>query len=174
MTPPPLCPHQECSPSLCPEPLAPHPPSPYWRMSARLTPSSRPLPSLFVAFLPFFVLPWPSPIRVINVIIIDMTGAAPPERQTVYYAHTCRAVVATHELYMQEGDHTFIRPLLPLYDAVRTLAPPGDAETCALIGVRNKVRTINEFRHTDLRLVVHSGQRSRVAGCSREWRCCWR
>ena len=39
-------------------------------MSARLAPSSRPLPSLFVAFLPFFVLPWPSPLRVINVIII--------------------------------------------------------------------------------------------------------
>ena len=39
-------------------------------MSARLAPSSRPLPSLFVAFLPIFVLPWPSPLRVINVIII--------------------------------------------------------------------------------------------------------
>ena len=39
-------------------------------MSARLAPSSRPLPSLFVAFLSFFVLPWPSPLRVINVIII--------------------------------------------------------------------------------------------------------
>ena len=46
-------------------------------MSARLAPSSRPLPSLFVAFLPFFVLPWPSPLRVINVIIIihDSTDA---------------------------------------------------------------------------------------------------
>ena len=39
-------------------------------MSARLAPSSRPLPLLFVAFLSFFVLPWPSPLRVINVIII--------------------------------------------------------------------------------------------------------
>ena len=39
-------------------------------MSARLAPSSRPLPSLFVAFLSFFVFPWPSPPRVINVIII--------------------------------------------------------------------------------------------------------
>ena len=52
--------------------------------------------------------------------------AAPPQRQTVYYTHTGRTVVATHELYMQQGDHTFIRPLLPLYDAVRALAPPGD------------------------------------------------
>ena len=39
-------------------------------MSARLAPSSRPLPLLFVAFLSFFVFPWPSPLRVINVIII--------------------------------------------------------------------------------------------------------
>ena len=43
-------------------------------LSARLAPSSRPLPSLFVAFLPFFVLPWPSPLRVINVIIIILQG----------------------------------------------------------------------------------------------------
>ena len=38
-------------------------------MSARLAPSSRPLPSLFVAFLSFFVFPWPSPLRVIIIII---------------------------------------------------------------------------------------------------------
>ena len=41
-------------------------------MSARLAPSSRPLPSLFVAFLSFFVFPWPSPPRVINAIIIGI------------------------------------------------------------------------------------------------------
>ena len=46
-------------------------------MSARLAPSSRPLPSLFVAFLPFFVFPWPSPLRVINVIIIAQALLAP-------------------------------------------------------------------------------------------------
>ena len=46
-------------------------------MSARLAPSSRPLPSLFVAFLPFFVFPWPSPLRVINVIIIILLQGAP-------------------------------------------------------------------------------------------------
>ena len=35
-----------------------------------------PLPLLFVAFLSFFVFPWPSPLRVINVIIIIITHAA--------------------------------------------------------------------------------------------------
>ena len=40
-------------------------------MSARLAPSSRPLPSLFVAFLFLFVFPRPSPPWVINVIIIE-------------------------------------------------------------------------------------------------------
>ena len=87
----------------------------------------------------------------------DMTfrlRETPPQRQTVYYAHTGRAVVATHELFMEVGDHTFIRPLLPLYDAVRALAPPWDTETCALIRVGNKVRTINEPWNTELRLVV--------------------
>ena len=39
-------------------------------MSARLAPSSRPLPLLFVAFLFLFVFPRPSPPWVINVIII--------------------------------------------------------------------------------------------------------
>ena len=39
-------------------------------MSARLAPSSRPLPLLFVAFLFLFVFTWPSPPGVINVIII--------------------------------------------------------------------------------------------------------
>ena len=39
------------------------------RMSARLAPSSRPLPLLFVAFLSLFVCPRPSPPWVINVII---------------------------------------------------------------------------------------------------------
>ena len=43
------------------------------RMSARLAPSSRPLPLAFVAFLSFFVFPWPSPLRVINVIIITFS-----------------------------------------------------------------------------------------------------
>jgi hypothetical protein len=54
---------------VCPRPRPPS--SLCWRMSARLAPSSRPLPSLFVAFLSFFVFPWPSPPRVINVIIIN-------------------------------------------------------------------------------------------------------
>ena len=40
------------------------------RMSARLAPSSRPLPLLFIAFLSFFVFPWPSHLRVINVFIV--------------------------------------------------------------------------------------------------------
>ena len=39
-------------------------------MSARLAPSSRPLPLLFVALLFLFVFPRPSPPWVINVIII--------------------------------------------------------------------------------------------------------
>ena len=47
-----------------------HPSSPCWRMSARLAPSSRPLPLLFVAFLSLFVFPWLSLLWVINVIII--------------------------------------------------------------------------------------------------------
>ena len=41
-------------------------------MSARLAPSSRPLPLLFVAFLFLFVFPRPSPPWVINVIIIRL------------------------------------------------------------------------------------------------------
>ena len=43
-------------------------------MSARLAPSSRLLPLLFVAFLFLFVFLWPSPPWVINVIIIIMSG----------------------------------------------------------------------------------------------------
>ena len=62
---------------VCPRPRPPS--SPCWRMSARLAPSSRPLPLLFVAFLSFFVFPWPSPLRVINVIII--TVATPYRRR---------------------------------------------------------------------------------------------
>ena len=43
-------------------------------MSARLAPSSRLLPLLFVAFLFLFVFLWPSPPWVINVIIIIILG----------------------------------------------------------------------------------------------------
>jgi hypothetical protein len=88
---------------------------------------------------------------------------APPQRQTVYYTHTGRTVVATHELYLQRGDLIFIRPMLPLIDAVRALAPSGDTENRAHISVGKKVRRINEPCSTDLRLVMHSGPRSRGA-----------
>ena len=53
--------------------LPPHPSSPTLRMCARLAPSSRPLPSLFVALLFLLVFPWPSPPWVIN----DATHHAP-------------------------------------------------------------------------------------------------
>ena len=48
-------------------------------MSARLAPSSRPLPLLFVAFLSFFVFPWPSPLRVIIIIDNGITRVRPPQ-----------------------------------------------------------------------------------------------
>ena len=86
-------------------------------------------------------------------------SAAPPQRQTVYYAHTGRAVVAKDELFMEVGDHTFLQPLLPLYEAVRALAPPGDPGP-SLARVDNKVRSITVSRNTDLRRLVHSIQRS--------------
>ena len=81
----------------------------------------------------------------------------------MYYTHTGRTVVATQELYLRQGDSIFIRPLLPLFDAVRALTPPWDTENRACIRVGNKVRRINELWNTDLRLVMHSGPRSRVA-----------
>ena len=50
-------------------------------MSARLAPSSRPLPLLFVAFLFLFVFPRPSPPWVINVIIIIVPKGEAVERK---------------------------------------------------------------------------------------------
>ena len=46
-------------------------------MSARLAPSTRPLPLLFVALLFLLVFPWPSPPWVINVIIIRLDTSWP-------------------------------------------------------------------------------------------------
>ena len=75
-------------------------------MSARLARSSRPLPSLFVAFLSFFVFPWPSPLRVINVIIIIIMNSLKVRQGDVLIekrvAHAC--VEATRAAIMPERE----------------------------------------------------------------------